>query len=61
MESVWVPVPPRTGGKAVPAGTPHKARNREESGQAEAASVLGLGWELVLAQELGPVWVWGLE
>ncbi len=51
MESVWVPVPPRIGGRAEPAGTPHKPRSREESGQAESAPVMGLGWELVLAPE----------
>ena len=61
MESVLVPVTPRTGGKAVPAGTPHKVRSREESGQAEAAPASAQEWELVLARELGPVWVWDLE
>ena len=54
MESVLVPVTPRTGGKAVPAGTPHKVRSREESGQAEAAPASAQEWELVLAQEWDP-------
>ena len=55
MESVWVPVPPRIGGRAVPAGTPYKTRNREESGQAEAALASAQEWEWVLAQEWDPV------
>ena len=61
LELVWVPVTPRIGGRAEPAGIPHKARSREESGQAEAALASAQEWELVLARELGPVLVLARE